>query len=423
MAVWCSEYNGDAASCNNAYAQRGNGFYGRCEYNGGSCTLEDNYDCPEVLPLPSPSPPPPSASPSPPPPSPPSPSPSPPSPSPPPPPPLGALISPTGLNALRLPPDATLAAEFVITLDGGGGVADCEPTPADVKGPFHLPPEEVPAHFPARSEACVLDPACASCASPAYADGLRLQLRGSVRSSAGCRPLEGAGVVVDIWQADPNGEYWHADDLWPTGRRMAEDDHLYNCRAHAEGGAFAFETLLPGHYVAGSAWRPRHIHVRAQAPGHATVVTQVYFHGDRFLGDADTACPVCLSDHPALVLPLTLAGEPWSLCELHERACPPGPPPPPPSSPPSPPLCVDGKGEKWCKRRAKKGKLNCEKGSHRRKCAETCGACGARCDADRKGEARCGKRARKGKLKCRTKAAHRRDCAKTCFSALGACID
>ena len=109
------------------------------------------------------------------------------------------------------------------------------------------------------------------------------------------------------------------------------------------------------------------------------------------------------------------------MCELHERACPPRPPPP--SSPPSPPACVDGKGEKWCKRRAKKGKLNCEKGSHQRKCAETCGACGARCDADRKGEARCGKRARKGKLKCRTKAGARRDCAKTCFSALGACID
>ena len=72
---------------------------------------------------------------------------------------------------------------------------------------------------------------------------------------------------------------------------------------------------------------------------------------------------------------------------------------------------------------AKKGKLNCEKGSHQRKCAETCGACGARCDADRKGEARCGKRARKGKLKCRTKEKHRGDCAKTCFSALGACID
>ena len=279
----------------------------------------------------------------------------------------------------------------MITLDGGGGGADCEPTPADVQGPFHLPPEEVPAHFPARSEACVLDPACASCASPAYADGLRLQLRGSVRSSAGCRPLEGAGVVVDIWQADPNGEYWHADDLWLTGRRMAEDDHMYNCRAHAEGGAFAFETLLPGHYVAGSAWRPRHIHVRAQAPGHVTVVTQVYFHGDRFLGDADTACPVCLSDHPALVLPLTLAGEPWSLCELHERACPPRPP----SSPPSPPLCVDGKGEKWCKRRAKKGKLNCEK-DRTDASAPRPAAPAARCDADRKGRRGCGKRARRG---------------------------
>ena len=205
---WWLRGNAAAASCNNAYAQRGNGFYGRCEYNGGSCTLEDNADCPD-------SPPPPSHA-------------------------IGARphlhrrrrrrprrrrprprrrrhprrrrprprrrrrrASQADLrprNALRLPPGATLAAEFVITLDGGGGVADCEPTPADVKGPFHLPPEEVPAHFPARSEACVLDPACASCASPAYADGLRLQLRGSVRSS-GAVVHRGRWRVVDIWQS------------------------------------------------------------------------------------------------------------------------------------------------------------------------------------------------------------------------------
>ena len=62
---------------------------------------------------------------------------------------------------------------------------------------------------------------------------------------------------------------------------------------------------------------------------------------------------------------------------------PPSPSPPPPPSPPplspSPPStaeCVDAKGEAWCSKRERKGKLKCTKTSHKRKCAKRCGACG-----------------------------------------------
>ena len=106
-------------------------------------------------------------------------------------------------------------------------------------------------------------------------------------------------------------------------RRMTE--HLYNCRAHGTAGATGvvpFRSFLPGHYVAGTQWRPRHIHLRAQAPGHVTVVTQIYFHGDPYLGNADSACPVCKSGWPELLVPLELTGvrTSFSLADLENCA-------------------------------------------------------------------------------------------------------
>ena len=43
--VWCSKYNDDAAACNNAYAQKGTGSYGRCEHDGGKCKLVGDEVC------------------------------------------------------------------------------------------------------------------------------------------------------------------------------------------------------------------------------------------------------------------------------------------------------------------------------------------------------------------------------------------
>ena len=83
---------------------------------------------------------------------------------------------------------------------------------------------------------------------------------------------------------------------------------------------------------------------------------------------------------------------------------------------------LDAKGEAWCSKRERKGKLKCTKNSHQRKCAKWCDACGAACDADKK-EGWCSKRSRKGKLRCEQQAKHRRKCAKTCASVLGACLE
>ena len=274
------------------------------------------------------------------------------------------LLSPTALNGLRFAdPSARLSAEFVITLQSSSSAPapGCGATPSDVAGPFHIAPENTPANFPARSSTCVTNPTCLGCGPghPGYTGGLPLTLTGRVVSASACGASAPAltGAVVDIWQADPNGAYWKDTDVWSSsGRRLgaaaaaAAAPHHYNCRAHSAGGAssFNFTTYLPGYYRVGGAFRPRHIHVRAQAPGHATLVTQLYFHGDRLLGAADIGC--CNSGHADLVAKLTLEAPPsapaaFSLCELPRaagdaagQACENYAPPPTPTPAPTPEL-------------------------------------------------------------------------------------
>lgn len=249
-------------------------------------------------------------------------------------------LSPTELNALRLPLGHFVVGTFDAVLERSSSNRSlCEPTPQDVQGPYHLPPEEVPDDFPARNQACLLNPSCATCEP--YDGGIPLVISGHVLSADTCNPLTGDDVVVDIWQSDPDGVYW--DDIGHWQRRQLQE-LTFNCRAHLSGGSYNFSTLLPGHYVAGNKWRPRHIHIRVQAPGFATLVTQIYFGGDPFLGEADTACSSCKSDHPALIVPLDLQPDntAWSLCDLAADACapkPPGSPPLPPFHQPPKPTC------------------------------------------------------------------------------------
>eukprot|EP00039_Didymoeca_costata_P024009 m.8976 g.8976 ORF g.8976 m.8976 type:complete len:503 (-) comp3985_c0_seq1:74-1582(-) len=243
------------------------------------------------------------------------------------------LLTPTELNNLRFSsPDAALQGHFKAFLSPISPFVEnkgCPSTPGDVKGPFHLPPENVPTGFPEREEACVPDPVCLSCQGHhGYDGGIPLILTGEVFSAANCQKLSGDGVLADLWQADPSGAYWKAEDIWERRRRVRSNNstHKYNCRAHSEikdeHGGYQFRTYLPGHYIAGSAWRPRHLHIRLQAPGFQTLVTQIYFHGDRFLGEGDTACGFCKSDHPALlVLPKLLPENgTFSLCNLPQHS-------------------------------------------------------------------------------------------------------
>ena len=87
------------------------------------------------------------------------------------------------------------------------------------------------------------------------ATGQGLVVGGIVRSAKGCAPLRAA--QLEWWSADGRGEYH--DELRATQRTGAD-------------GAFRYETVSPGRYPG----RPPHLHVKIGAPGHRTLVTQLY---------------------------------------------------------------------------------------------------------------------------------------------------
>ena len=85
--------------------------------------------------------------------------------------------------------------------------------------------------------------------------GQGLVISGLVRSAQDCNPL--GGVLLEWWSANPHGDYDNA--------------HRATQRASADG-RYQYTTDFPGRYPG----RPPHIHVRVTAPGHRTLVTQVY---------------------------------------------------------------------------------------------------------------------------------------------------
>jgi protocatechuate 3,4-dioxygenase beta subunit len=130
-----------------------------------------------------------------------------------------------------------------------------------------------------------------------------LFVRGTVTSTDGS-PLSEA--VVDVWQTGPSGGYDVWDDRQPEGN--------FRGRIRAEGdGSYEFQTMLPKPYTVPTTgpvgryleaigqhpWRPAHIHLKVTAPGHDTLVTQVFFPDDPYL-ENDTIGAV----KPALVRPV-----------------------------------------------------------------------------------------------------------------------
>jgi protocatechuate 3,4-dioxygenase beta subunit len=108
----------------------------------------------------------------------------------------------------------------------------CAPTAPDALGPFYVP------GAPERDRT-----------------GKGLVLGGVVRGGAACRPLSGARI--EWWAANPGGDY--------------DDAHRATQKSDAEG-RYRYETDFPGKYPG----RPRHLHLRVTAPGHRTLVTQIY---------------------------------------------------------------------------------------------------------------------------------------------------
>jgi protocatechuate 3,4-dioxygenase beta subunit len=113
-----------------------------------------------------------------------------------------------------------------------GGQAPCAATKPDMLGPFYVP------NAPERSTT-----------------GRGLTVTGHVRGAPNCGPL--AGAKIEWWSANPRGDY----------------DDVHRATQVTDGeGRYRYETDFPGQYPG----RPPHLHVRVSAPGHRTLVTQLY---------------------------------------------------------------------------------------------------------------------------------------------------
>lgn len=88
-----------------------------------------------------------------------------------------------------------------------------------------------------------------------------------------------AGALVDVWQADSQGEY---DISHPDDRTNPRILYRFRGRMHTDiNGGFQFETVMPAAYAIGEGrFRPKHIHYKISAPTFKALTTQMYFEGD-----------------------------------------------------------------------------------------------------------------------------------------------
>jgi protocatechuate 3,4-dioxygenase beta subunit len=124
------------------------------------------------------------------------------------------------------------AAMLAVASAAAQAPSSCAATPPDMLGPFYK------ANAPERSKT---------------GDGLTV--KGAVRSTRGCKALPGA--KLEWWGANASGEY----------------DDAHRATQVTDGqGSYTYVTDTPGRYPG----RPVHLHVKITAPGHKSLVTQVY---------------------------------------------------------------------------------------------------------------------------------------------------
>jgi protocatechuate 3,4-dioxygenase beta subunit len=185
-----------------------------------------------------------------------------------------------------------------VLIDGLSHADDDGATASDVEGPLYVDDPPVREGDPAKIYEDY----------EGMGDADVLIVGGTVTSTAG-GPL--AGAVVDVWQTGPDGGY----DIWDE--RQPEMNFRGKIIA-GEDGAYRIQTMLPKPYtvptegptgryleaVGQHPWRPAHIHFKVSAPGHRTLVTQVFFPDDPYL-ENDTIGAV----KPSLVRPVERRGD------------------------------------------------------------------------------------------------------------------
>ena len=146
---------------------------------------------------------------------------------------------------------AVSAAGF-IRFNGTNYEGDCETT-TDILGPFYRP------NAPLRSDMRIKN-----------AVGQLMELSGQVKHKDCKTPLKNA--CVELWHCDAKGVY---DNESP--------DFNYRAKTYCDDkGNYSFKTILPVPYDVGNGTiRPAHFHMLISAEGYQTLITQLYFSGDK----------------------------------------------------------------------------------------------------------------------------------------------
>ena len=154
---------------------------------------------------------------------------------------LGSMLLPAALLGTRR------------AMAGGDVGGACDPTSDDILGPFYLPgsPNTTVIALPGEP-------------------GDRLYISGTVLSNDCLTPVPGA--MVEVWQANDAGAYDTSPAFLLRGTMYTDAS-----------GYYAFESIIPGAYLNGSQYRPKHIHYKVSAPGFPTLITQLYFECDPYI--------------------------------------------------------------------------------------------------------------------------------------------
>lgn len=154
----------------------------------------------------------------------------------------------------------------------GGG---CDPTTDDILGPYYLPGS----------------PNTTVVAQPGE-PGTRLFISGNVLSNDCLTPV--ANAMIEVWQANDAAVYDTSPAFLLRGTLYSDVN-----------GAYAFETIVPGPYLNGGQYRPKHIHFRVNKPGFPELITQLYFEGDPYIAADPWASQ---PDAAARIIPLNTIG-------------------------------------------------------------------------------------------------------------------
>jgi len=148
---------------------------------------------------------------------------------------------------------AVSAAGF-IRFNGTNYESDCETT-TDILGPYYRPDAPVRSDMRIKKD-----------------KGQLVVLMGQVKHKDCKTALKGA--TVELWHCSADGVY---DNDSPAFK--------YRAKTYCdEKGNYSFKTILPVPYDVGNgSIRPAHFHMLISAEGYQTLITQLYFNGDKHI--------------------------------------------------------------------------------------------------------------------------------------------